>query len=786
MPAMRTTSFIVDLPINTSRLSEPFTLVRYDVPETFTYKPGKIKYARLHTEVRSQSWHPYYFFTHDKHGPSRYALYMLYSHNDPIQDISINFLSSYPLQRQVASFDHLPLHLIIKLLQANYFGIRDTARFTSQGKHFIQAKAGDRQVICLEAEIKGDIRNNETHGPQILKVIGHAARFIRVDPTTISESSKYLNDYFRKLSPKHGQTLFTYLPASEVDSSTVPLYCLRRKSGDPATLDYHSVSDPTHTRGYLLYRFVNNFLDYLKSFGIEAYQQRRIFNPHTVDQRRTELVINDNLVVCLLDQRLNQANVPLSAYHALLSDAFPTHTFEMIDRVSAAAQRPTLVLHDANAEDFAEDGIFAGEIDPYQQLYRQAEYHDWPKQSININPNDVEQAITREDYLTYPICSLNDKEHRFQLRFAVCLSELFLKDLILNGKRAVGQLPYLDRLNQGTVLPAAIPLEEYAFLRRRTFKGRSYHTVLYFDAGRAAFLDLRDPDDKEAFDKLLAKLGLNWEHDIEGVWLTKYRKERMEDEEQRKTPYDFILGPGLVIEVEDCEEHVLYEYDAIDERRQAVNEALPIAALKLASHYDKLRTQKHLPLVQFGTVSQQALAGELRIKKLKESLTFLRQLETFDTYLDELAIHRQTITFNDLTNGENAQRIEQIFGLKPTSPQTTARAHLKRLYQRLGMFPSDKARDVQIYQGIWYDDEGRFMVGSPDSLKFTQPRAHRIRTFDVYRGKEQFNMAQFLDTLAVTFVRPEQYTVYPYFFHLIDMYVESKLSWGLGPTIVTK
>jgi hypothetical protein len=130
-----------------------------------------------------------------------------------------------------------------------------------------------------------------------------------------------------------------------------------------------------------------------------------------------------------------------------------------------------------------------------------------------------------------------------------------------------------------------------------------------------------------------------------------------------------------------------------------------------------------------------------------------------------------------LTSGENGERLQTIFSLEEGADPTKVRSRLKRLYQRRGMFLSDKAADVQYYQGIWYDSEGRFMVGSPEQMKFDQARAHLIRRFDIYCANERFPIELFLNTLGVLFVRPEQYTVYPYPFHLIDQYVEARLHW---------
>lgn len=69
-------------------------------------------------------------------------------------------------------------------------------------------------------------------------------------------------------------------------------------------------------------------------------------------------------------------------------------------------------------------------------------------------------------------------------------------------------------------------------------------------------------------------------------------------------------------------------------------------------------------------------------------------------------------------------------------------------------------------------------VGATEGMKFQQPRAHLIRRFDVYQGGEHFDIQIFLRMLSVQFVRLKQYTVYPYPFHLINIYVESILRFG--------
>jgi hypothetical protein len=204
---------------------------------------------------------------------------------------------------------------------------------------------------------------------------------------------------------------------------------------------------------------------------------------------------------------------------------------------------------------------------------------------------------------------------------------------------------------------------------------------------------------------------------------------------------------------------------------------LPIESFKLLSSYDRICNKTHL---SFEELQKRGLLEGRRFPKNndeEESLTLYRQLETYDEYLDELLLERDDISFNDLWDGEQRERIISIFGIKPDRNGRYSNATYKRLYQKLGWFSSDKSDDVHMYKGIWYDDQHCYMVGASQGLNVRQPRAHLIRRFDVYMGADRFDMHPLLLTTSVQFVRHDQYTVYPYPFHLIDVYVESFLQY---------
>jgi len=259
--------------------------------------------------------------------------------------------------------------------------------------------------------------------------------------------------------------------------------------------------------------------------------------------------------------------------------------------------------------------------------------------------------------------------------------------------------------------------------------------------------------------------------------LQKYHKINGNQETKELTSYHIIAGPNLFIEVEDLNERVLYDYDEIVRRQAEQNEKFSIDHLKLLPHYDTIRPQARLSLSEL----QEFLEKKRPIKNAKDekSLKLYRQLEQYDAILNDIRHIHPQISFNDLTQGELMQRIGRIFTKKSDEEERYSRRPLFKYYQKRNMFMSTKANDIQIYEGIWYDLDNCYMVGSSQPMKLQQPRAHLIRRFDVYMGTAHFNIQPFLNATSAKFVRLNQFTVYPYAFHLIDLYVDNVLRFPL-------
>jgi len=459
--------------------------------------------------------------------------------------------------------------------------------------------------------------------------------------------------------------------------------------------------------------------------------------------------------VGVYDNRLRRAH-SLDDYVDLFQGMYPALRFVALEDMRRAPQGGVIVLLDATAEDFKEDGILFGQTDPYPALYR--EHPNIPKHSINVNSNDPD-ALEGGDYLDYSLIQLPDKD--FARNLHVVLSELYLKCAIIYGA-AHFPLPFLP--------------DELAFVRRGRSGGETITTALWFAEHQLHFANLGDPTQSEAFYVLLERWGVDWDEQYDK--LLAERKRIPEHGSIKDLPaFDIIVGRDLFVAIEDLAERILYEYDTIEQRHQEqYSIAYPIKHFQLAPQYETIQQERStlLPLEQM--VQQGLLDGSKKptSKNARQSQAFYKQLLEYDAFLEEVAVTHPVLSYQELTSGEWRERIARIFGSKTTSEGKYHRKLITGIYNDLGMFLSERGENVRLYQGIWYDDTNAFLVGSPTSMDLRgQARAHLVRRFQTMQGSSHFDKEQLLATMGVLFVRYKQYTVSPYYFHLIDLYVEN-------------
>ncbi len=754
-----TTTLMIDQPQNYDLLEEQYWLVRYVIPDPLRYRKNPTDFGRVYNTIRDQIDYPYKSFQHDEldgKKNKKWAVYILYPREAPVRDLTLPWFQDTPLPRRDIHFSDLPLHVLLKLLQIRFFRGDQTSRFVGQDKCYVYARSGGGDFhYCVEVELKGAPTNREGTPTQELRVIPHARRFGKIEPPF--QPSRPL---FGKRAV--GNKFFFIHLKSGVAEQEPAVYDIVTFPGKRAQVKYHDPRNLDAGKGKIVLDFIQQFLTNLKELGITGHAKERIFtlaNP----PKQVDLPVQQLGIVGVYDNRLKRTHL-LADYVDLFNGMYPDVRFVALDDIRSAPQGGALVLLDAKAEDFEEDGMLSGESDPYFALY--AAHPEIPKQSLNVNPNDPD-ALEGGDYLDYPMVQPEDDDLARNLR--VALSELYLKCAIVHG---------IERF--------ALPLlpEELVFIRRDRFGGEVFTTALWFEGHRLRFIDLRDPTQREAFYQLLDRWGVGWDEQYE-LLLAERRRISKDGTPNDLPTFDIIVGRDLFVAIEDLEERVLYAYDKIDQRHKEQRIPYPIAYFQLAPHYEKIQ-QKRPTLLTLDELSQRGLLdGSLEpiTENARQSLTLYKRLLEYDALLEEIAVTHPTLSYQELTSGGWLERIACIFGSKATREGKYHRRVIAGIYKDLGMFLSEKGQDVQLYQGIWYDDIGAFLVGSPTGMNVQgQERAHLIRRFQIMQGTAHFDKDQLLSTMGVLFVRPRQYTVSPYYFHLIDLYVENVLRYTSSGT----
>ena len=750
-----TTSLVINGVQDYTILEQKFRLVRYIIPDTLLYRKNSTDFGRVHNTIRAQIDYPYRSFKHDDLDGKRnkkWVVYVLYPREAPISNLTLSWFEDASLPWREEAFSNLPLHLLMKLLQIRFFRGDGVSRFVGQDKCYVYAKSGGNDFhYCVEIELLGVENNSEGGSNQEIRVIPHARRFGKANPPFLSSSP-----FFGKRMVGTRSFLIQLKPGMEAQESV--LYTPLTISGMPARIKFHDTRNLDAGKGKIVFDFTQQFLANMRELGIIVSLRKRAFVQAPMP-KIAELPIKQLRVVGVYDNRLNHTP-DITRYIDLFHEMYPDIVFTTLEDITAAPEGGILILLDAKAEDFEEDGILSDKKDPYPTLYMN--HTNIPKQSLNVNPNDPD-ALEGGNYLDYPLVQPQDKDFARNLR--VSLNELYLKCSVLYGTEH---------------FPLPLIPDQRAFIRKGRFGGKTFTVGLWFSDNQVHFVNLADPTQSEAFYELLDQWSVDWDTQYDN--LLAERQRITENGAPKDLPeFDIIVGPDLFVAIENLEERILYEYDQIDQRHKEQRTLYPLAHFKLAPQYERIRQERSTLLPLDELVQQGLLSGRKSPKTVadRQSLTFYKQLRAYDLLLEDIGKTYPILSYQELTSGEWLERIAHIFGSKATSEGKYHRRVIAGIYKDLGMFLSEKGQDVQLYQHIWYDDTNAFLIGSPTTIPMKgHDRAQLIRRFQIMQGEAHFKKEQLLSTMGVLFVRHNQYTVSPYYFHLIDLYVENVLQYS--------
>lgn len=735
-----------------SILAEQFRLVRYVLPDNFAYSKSKHKWARMHNSLKENLNAPYKVYTHDTlDGSNCWAIYVLYSRDHDsktAKEIPEIIFEDEALPGRELTFNEPEHHVLVKLLQIAYFDSSKLRRghFVGQDKCYIYAKrrgVNSRYHICLQINVRGDRHNNH-----VFYVYGQAktlAKVKDVKPEYISRKTYFsISDV-----TEHGTQI------REVKSSAVlntsPLYEQRTFSGSNTQLKFHHAQDDIEKgRGYLIDVFIRNFVTYLRSFNFNVEHIEREF--HEYDRGAAsdfKLPVHQLERVLLYDARF-QRSESLKNWENQLESQFPDLDFQWIDELDETLDEPVIIFQDAEARAFQSDRPLHGINDPHEIYYRR--YPGVPKQFVNVNVNSPEKNTNQDDYLDYFV----DPAGADQVE--MILNQLFLKDTLLQQRNVRDRLPLAP--------------EQIMFVHKENRgKGeekQGYEIALYFDNGQAHFLDIRTSlDDRKQFYDYVDALGIDWDEHYEEM----EGRHGKSAKHKEITSYDVIVGPGFFVEIGDPDEALLYEYETIIERLEEYRDRHEIDDLKLAHRYDEIIDDQHLSedwLIMQGYLADPDERHHKipATKKHARALELYQAFKAYDRFLDSLKRRYDSLSFGDLiSESDIAEQINELFG---------SSHKLRNHYKKIDRFRGPRESDViPVYRGIWYTDDLRYVVGDSNAMNSSQATANRVRQFIVYEGNEAFNIASMLEAMSVQFVRLRQYTVYPYYFHLISLYIDN-------------
>jgi hypothetical protein len=511
------------------------------------------------------------------------------------------------------------------------------------------------------------------------------------------------------------------------------------KKGKRGNLPYHHERRLNQGRGKPLYDFHVGFIQYLDAYGVTAATQQRRFQRYPSRSKGKTLTLQEMGTLTVLDRCVATDSVEKERreLHKTLHKLYPNYRHIVEEDLADDDSTPVLILQNYGKEDFDAGGWLEGHEDPKPYLYRQ--YPHVPKQTLDIRPKASKKpsADTDEDQTAAQHASLTN-------RLEVSLNELYLKHLLINRQPAAGRLPYYSAVSsrQMSLFEGSdhAPLERYAFLRKKTYDGIPREILLIYnpDEGCLKAHDVGSSPEKRH--TVLQELGLDWKVIRRELLRRQFKWDEANEEAKagaELTRYDLILSPGLAVLIEDVRESVFYNYEGISNALAQNRQEFPVSQFRLQENDTGFTPEQRTAYNTF-------LAREVH----EDRMTYARLKHLYGEHIAEL--------------------------LKLYDSKGNIRLHpLTEVYQQRGMLGKAKATELTLTsQGIWFDSEGRYVVGSPDAIKDKQETAHIVRQLVPVVGVKQIDFSLMMSLMDVRFVRNKRFTVYPYPFKFIDLFAE--------------
>lgn len=738
--AVRTTILTIDREkIDWESFRDRCHILRYKMP-FYNRKTDKNYFARMHNWYKQESDFPCYLNSHDSY------LYVNYGNLDEVVSLSYE---GRPLKAEVVNLsDEAMLPWIIKLLVSDFFQF--DGRFVSNAKAVLWATAAKDFVSGLAIDLNHNWKENKDE----FIVSDKAVRLRKLRPIDFEKIQSWRQIYYGRFYATPETPVFKQLKKDQLTREQLSegIYVLYEgKSNDRASLTFHStesLSALQHTRSFLLNRFIDQFVDYLNKLGLPFRQKQLQMKPvHTISAAKmTERQLPlEKKPIYMVDDRINATRRPddfAARLCEVANDATPDHTSLFVLKKQDELQRGDWVLRlqDYTGEEFdPETGILKVWQDTKAAFYDR--HADVVKQTLTVNQNSKSlqsdaqrkkpRSWTAEEYLEYPVPTVED----LRTELEVCRNQLILKDVIMFPQNVLSRFP------QAKLMGSVIFLYNQALVH---FDGKSLH-----------FMPVANNLD-QASEYVQKHTGWNLLNDVLLPSAEKYYFNYTNDPSaiDNTTKRPFLISPEFVWEIWEGNGRVLNEDMEIQRRLEAFEKPRPI--------------RDFYPVPSEGAPFETAQQEEYKAFLVRE-------------------VRQAVISFTDLVKqygshlrDERGNVLQENGGFFNILGISNVRKFREYLRNYVGL-PLDSARESSlfpVYKGIWYTpDTHHYVAGVKETNREKQERYHVLRRIVVHRGNQEPNaldeqIAQsFIPLLEVNFIRYKNYTVIPFPFRLIEMWL---------------
>lgn len=730
MTQLKTTTLIFDFENSDfKKLAESIVIVGYDIPPYMKPKKGKDEdYAKLHIWVRQSTEFPYYVNTNIM------KLFIGYPSTSEIVDVFSKdgrkivgeVLTNY--YENTADNNYKNADNWMKVLYADYF--HQDKEFISNNNFYLKVKSykyerGTRQYLSV-------LKLTPRHHYQESKK-GHYEFFTndsatRLRKTTFGERSRKKIPFGFDETPSEELTLRQLKVTKDIDEND-EIYEENTSIDYKTKIKFHSISNVEKyesSRSVKLDRFLTGFIEYLRGRGLIVKQKEmHLINPLKELQPSGKMYFNE-FIINVLDYRFNKEK---SIDNIL--EVFNKTYLELYkdDKVKFVNQPPNdddslLILMDYSKDDFDGEHLAHRKDDDGYKIVKK-EFTNFPSQGFCINPNALNSKkaeLGEEQFLDYEVIEKVIKNSDIRRNFQVCLRQVFLKNLVFRNIDIQEKLPHFELI------------KDLVFIKCVTVGGKRHQIILFVEDNQLKIERIKN----RRTPTILKKCDIQFLNDLEEL-----RKKYDKHSKWSKNEINFILSKDFIWEIKELPERILYPnvFDVLDGRER------------------KRPKQDFL------------------LPEIENSYFLIEQIASYNQFIQTEVLESE-ISYEGLVGSGKGKYRNEVFrklGILKEGKRPNDSKFAKALCTIGQMEIKGKraGNPFETHQGVWFDrDNLQYFVGKQASYKYNQSTGFQVRKIIVHKG--EFDETIFFPLLNVEFVRYKGYTVLPYLFNLMNIYLTER------------